>query len=123
MSYSRFGCEGSDVYTYPSDRGLECCGCPLIGFFTTRDLDAFAAHLEEHRAAGHTVPDSIMSEIRGDLAWLVDDGIIDAPAPAAEPCACGGPARTSHVHSPRECHRVGLGPHDTLPPPTAQDTP
>jgi hypothetical protein len=87
MSYSRFGADGSDVYTFPSDRGLECCGCPLLpwppgGSFTTRDLDAFAAHLDQHRAAGHAVPDDVMPAIRADLPWLVADDFVDRPAAA-----------------------------------------
>lgn len=83
MSYARFGWDGSDVYVYESDRGWECCGCisheQTFGSFTTTDLDAFFAHLDEHRRAGHHVPDNVEPDIRDDLAndpppWLAAAG-------------------------------------------------
>jgi hypothetical protein len=91
MSYSRFGADGSDVYTFPSDSGLECCACHLMPgpfgrSFTTRDLDEFAAHLDAHRAAGDHVPDDVMPEIRRDLDWLIAEGMVTAP-PDHQPAA------------------------------------
>jgi hypothetical protein len=60
MSYARFSHDGSDVYVFASDAGLECCGCWLRGdsrqpvtFRTTAEM---IAHLIGHVAAGHSVP-------------------------------------------------------------------
>jgi len=75
MSWSRFGQERyggppSDVYTFPSDGGLECCGCLLrdensVGHaFVTDDVDEFMHHLQLHRDAGHAVPDGLEDLIR-----------------------------------------------------------
>ena len=82
MSYARFGWDNSSVYVFPSGDGLECCGCSLIspiGRFCTRSIDAMAAHLDAHRAAGHTVPTSVMPEIRADEQLLINERIVDAP--------------------------------------------
>lgn len=63
MSWSRFGCEGSDLYTFPSERDgigtIECCMCPLMesGSFTTIAIEPFVTHLQHHRAAGHNIPE------------------------------------------------------------------
>lgn len=67
MSYARMGADGSDVYVYVSqisngDPVWVCCFCRLMladnGFdrewFPSEDK--MVAHLLEHRAAGHTVP-------------------------------------------------------------------
>jgi hypothetical protein len=79
MSYSRFGCDGSDVYIFPSDRGLECCVCPLTSTrqsFVCRTIREMEEHVEAHRAAGQFVPESVIPEIRGDKQWLLDERII-----------------------------------------------
>jgi hypothetical protein len=59
VSFSRFGADGSDIYTFPNSSGdYECCACPLIEHhFTTRDVSTFIGHLDAHIEAGHTVPD------------------------------------------------------------------
>lgn len=63
MSVVRFGTDGSQVYLYYSDAGLECCGCALISLKAPRivfkeegDDAAIFAHLKAHVAAGHCVP-------------------------------------------------------------------
>lgn len=58
MSFARFG-PGSDVYIYASGRGLECCGCALEGSVTVDTAADMRAHLDDHRAAGHLVPDGL----------------------------------------------------------------
>lgn len=61
MSWSRFGCDGSEVYTFPSSAGYECCGCVLneshsIAF---KRVWRFVAHILNHRLHGHTVPGNV----------------------------------------------------------------
>jgi hypothetical protein len=63
MSYCRFSDE-SDVYVYSDVGGwLSCCSCALVDdsqqwrHFST---DAMIAHLREHIAAGHDVPDDVI---------------------------------------------------------------
>jgi hypothetical protein len=69
VSYVRFGSDGSDVYVYLSDRGLECCGCSLSErSVVTRDTGEMVAHLAAHAAAGHTVPEYAVPELRADDA-------------------------------------------------------
>ena len=64
MSYARFH-EGSDVYVYPDARGLCCCFCHLgAADFHTADVPTLLKHLDEHRAAGHQVPEAL-----DDLLW------------------------------------------------------
>lgn len=73
MSWSRWGVDSS-VYTYPSSRGGECCGCSLIpGGFTTTDVGAFLTHLDEHRAAGQLVPDYTYESVRAEWAEFSDE--------------------------------------------------
>lgn len=66
MSYARFGWDGSDVYVFLSVGGkLECCGCSLRPRIWTYDSTAaMLAHLEDHRAAGHTVPDDCIERLK-----------------------------------------------------------
>jgi len=70
-----------------------------------RDLGVTLRGLRERL---HTIADTA----RGLAGLLVAAGLVDEVAA----CACGNRQLSSHVHSPRECYRVGLGPHDTLPP-------
>lgn len=72
MSFVRWGTAGSAVYVFESDRGLECCSCPLTPdqSFTTVEVPVFLAHLAEHRAAGDTVP----AWLEGDLADAYPSG-------------------------------------------------
>lgn len=61
--------KGSDVYVFLSIGGfLDCCGCSLgsnSGFDST---DAMLAHLQEHREAGHNVPDGCIAGLERDRA-------------------------------------------------------
>ena len=57
MSYCRFAWDGSDVYVYESEEGIECCGCRLNAYGTTTDTpEEMIMHLAEHKKAGHFVP-------------------------------------------------------------------
>lgn len=59
MSICRFWWDGSDVYLYYSDRGVECCGCRLSEnsqVFDEDDAEGVVAHLNAHVTAGHVVP-------------------------------------------------------------------
>lgn len=89
MSYARFGWDGSDVYVFLNVAGyFSCCGCQLIereyveskdyilgfylkpineeeaskpeSFYSTKEI---IDHLEEHKKAGHYVPDSCIERI------------------------------------------------------------
>lgn len=80
MSYVRFGTFGSDVYVYPDvDLGLRCCACKLespprgIASWDTRSRAELLAHLAEHRAAGHTVPDFVDEVLRDEITVCGDD--------------------------------------------------
>ena len=64
MSVCRWD-KDSDLYVYLDHEAIVCCGCYLhpqeddcygesISFFK---LDDYLSHLEEHKAAGHQVPD------------------------------------------------------------------
>jgi|GEM_PF-1786803 len=67
MSYCRFWWDGSDVYVFESERGIECCGCKLPDHppgFTVQTPEEMIEHLMEHRAAGHTVPEYALEELR-----------------------------------------------------------
>lgn len=76
MSYARWGQDGSDVYVYRSivdDESktpllLHCCWCSLAnkgwnGYYA-HAWDDMIAHLEEHRRAGHVVPDYTFDALR-----------------------------------------------------------
>jgi hypothetical protein len=59
MSFARFGPE-SDVYVFPHvDGHFECSMCALgdTSVFRSKDAAEFVAHLEDHRKAGHKVPE------------------------------------------------------------------
>ena len=74
MSYIRFGEDSSDVYVFLSDRGLECCGCHLVSGFVAGSTQAMDDHLQTHRAAGDTVPDYVVSDLRADDARNFSEG-------------------------------------------------
>lgn len=80
MSYCRFS--DGDVYMFEHvSGGIECCGCLLqkgpedlfgaILNFATRSQAL--AHLEEHRRAGHDVPEYAIARLREELAALGDE--------------------------------------------------
>jgi len=86
MSYVRFAEDGSDVYVFASNVGIECCGCPLqkrewvedgrppLGGYlkavgeivpdTFTSNDGMIEHLERHRATGHVVPEYVFDRLR-----------------------------------------------------------
>ena len=85
MSYVKFGWEKSDVYLYGGADGPEgprfivCSGClfyrsdpedpfssPGVEFYSEYSM---LAHLDEHRKAGHTVPQSAADKIKED-DWI-----------------------------------------------------
>lgn len=73
MSYARFGCDDSDVYVYAScSGGIDCCGCAIYdGDIVKIKTSGFMIeHLNNHRAAGHTVPDYTYEEILDDYPDL-----------------------------------------------------
>jgi len=84
MAYAKWGWENSDVYLFggvaarpPDDvHVITCCGCLLArddeeDWLMSPSLDfrtkgAILAHLAEHRAAGHVVPQSAIEQITDD---------------------------------------------------------
>lgn len=79
MSFVRFGSDGSQVYIYHDVAGYRvCCFCGLAKVtydaaddahwedFKTNDLGAMLAHIADHRAAGHVVPDWVDQVLRDD---------------------------------------------------------
>ena len=90
MSYARWGWENSDVYLVgcvlrppPDDTHLiTCIGCLLIRDdeedwlmspsldFETKD--GILNHLEDHRKAGHVIPESAIEKIKED-SWLEEN--------------------------------------------------
>lgn len=67
MSYSRFGCDGSDVYTFQSESGFECCGCILSDNWSFKTRSDLLAHLQTHVEAGHTVPRYTIERLEEEL--------------------------------------------------------
>lgn len=89
MSYARFGWDGSDVYVFLHYQGFfTCCACSLqerewieepsailggylkpVGEIIETDFRTTAEminHLDQHRAAGHCVPDSTYEDLIAD---------------------------------------------------------
>lgn len=73
MSYCRRS-EGADAYLYGGDDGFTCSYCKLRTE-TTGDPDvhlpdrrAALAHLNEHIAAGHNIPDSAIDRLTLEIA-------------------------------------------------------
>lgn len=81
MSYARFS-EG-DIYIFLSIEGtLECCGCYLtgpgfFGHFDCATTDEMLAHIEEHRAAGHKIPERCVPQLIADRVendkWIAEE--------------------------------------------------
>ena len=75
MSYARFGPD-SDVYVYSSECGYVCSWCTLQtepdpeydDHFVTKSASEMIQHLEQHRAAGHKVPDYTIKELQEEPA-------------------------------------------------------
>jgi hypothetical protein len=88
MAFVRMGQDGSQVYIFDHVGGYKtCCHCPFTkprpapapGYpdhvtwddFKTTELDAMLAHVAEHRAAGHVVPDWVDQVLRDE--WKDSD--------------------------------------------------
>lgn len=76
MSYARFGWNGSDVYVFVDVGGfLACCACSLgqPSHGSTADM---LAHLDAHKAAGHTVPadciEGLKAEAEDNDRWIAE---------------------------------------------------
>lgn len=70
MAYARFG-PHSDVYVYEDVRGFLCCmRCDISDDRETRTKSRgeMIKHLEDHRRAGHKVPDEATDELRAEVA-------------------------------------------------------
>jgi hypothetical protein len=63
MAYSRFF--NSDIYIYPSVLGdIVCSGCLLGSKSVHIESDIqLLAHIQDHRDAGHDIPDDLEQEI------------------------------------------------------------
>lgn len=62
MSFARFSAE-SNVYVYSDVGGYVCCcGCLLGSKWDFHSPAEVVAHLREHVAAGHKVPERLLSE-------------------------------------------------------------
>lgn len=78
MSFVRLGQDSSQVYIFDHVDGyVVCCFCAFTPWdadaeriarpdFHTTDLDAMLAHIAEHRAAGHVVPDWVDQRLRDE---------------------------------------------------------
>ncbi len=66
MAYSRF--YDSDIYIYPSVLGdIVCSGCLLGTKSVNIESDIqLLAHIQDHRDAGHNIPDGLEDEILAD---------------------------------------------------------
>ena len=79
MSYVRFG-KDSDVYVYHHYQGfLECCGCILDpegegwSFPSFKTRSEMITHLEEHKKAGHDVPEYAIDRLKEEIETIGDD--------------------------------------------------
>lgn len=92
MAFARFGWDKSDVYLYGGVLDgpcylhvIVCAMCLLDATDDDRDIydresldfetkDRLLAHLDEHKAAGHTVPQAALDRIRDD-DWIPASGL------------------------------------------------
>ena len=114
MSWSRF--TDSDVYTFCSNRGLECCGCSLRSrddpHLTWGSVAEFAEHLREHAAAGHDVDvDYLVRVITADLGQPFMDGITAHPEARGEQPEGPTTCPTCGSDTPMVCHIGLVRPH------------
>lgn len=74
MAYARFGAEGSDVYVYEDVTGyFRCARCRLNGDeWRTNHRSQMIVHLEDHRRAGHIVPDRATNQLAEEIVSLGD---------------------------------------------------
>lgn len=69
MSFVRAGEDGSDVYVYPTQTGIVCCGSELSPMTVAETL----THLQWHRGQGGRVP----AWVDGYIAAHYPDGVYD----------------------------------------------
>jgi len=100
MSYCRFAWEGSDVYVYGSNRGLECCGCRFDEGFIAKEPEEMIAHLARHRRAGHYVPQKAIERL-----WV--------EIPGAQRPSDGEPPTMTHASIEAEIWRLQRALKDT----------
>ena len=68
MSYCRMGTD-SDVYLIATFGGWWCCGCRLTdGTEVIKRRAAVLSHLQDHKAAGHKVPQRAFQRIEREIA-------------------------------------------------------
>ena len=71
MSYCRFAWDNSDVYVFGNAEGyIECCGCKLSDSreFQCKRAADMIVHLQEHRKAGHCVPQYALDRSQEEAA-------------------------------------------------------
>ena len=87
MSYCRDNGEDSDVYMFPTGRDkIVCCICALMpieikveqgqeyedqGSMTFDTKQEALQHLQQHRDAGHKVPERAFERLRREIAGVV----------------------------------------------------
>lgn len=77
MAYCRFG-PSSSVYVFEHVGGfLTCCGCRLGDFFDTTSRSEMIEHLNQHRSAGHTVPQFVLDMLAEDVDLFGDEYVAD----------------------------------------------
>ena len=72
MSYARMS-STSDVYVWSDGNRIHCTWCRLAApgasdTFVHAEYPPMIAHLEEHRARGHKVPDHVMISLNREAA-------------------------------------------------------
>lgn len=107
MSYARMS-DSSDVYVFEHSGGfIQCCGCSItepedyeqVGFANLDTAREALAHLDEHVALGHKVPQAAFERIREEHKNL-DAQIETYVAPPRKPrCSyCGKQAAWTLFH-------------------------
>ena len=73
MAFCRWKAGESDLYVFEAEENqFICCKCPLLerGDTVTADQAGMVAHLLEHRAAGHLVPEDALEDLRAEAAEM-----------------------------------------------------
>lgn len=69
MAFARFS-EYCDVYVYatgPAPKNYACVGCQLdrnVGTYFCETVFEMRGHLQQHREAGHKIPEDVFEELR-----------------------------------------------------------
>jgi len=68
MSYCRFGEDGSSVYVFGSNQGLECCACRLgTQTFICKKEEEMISHLAQHKRANQRVLEDTVLALWKDI--------------------------------------------------------